>query len=377
LLYLPFGFLACGAISRWTSAAAIAATALLGLSLAVSVEFAQIWAVPRTVSLDDIIAECLGTGLGILLWVSSGKWVVRAIRTAFAGGRGTVSAVLVLYLLAYSFIALFPFDFLVTRTELEARMADPNAIVWIPVYDLTPRGLVSVLLKGALMAPLGIAARLVWRRGGFVVVFVAGFLSGILEIVHWYEYSAVTDAISVVMAMLGAAFGYCTADWLRIAVLRGVPWLKKGVWLAVPVYLAALPVLRGWHPGHAGRKQIEDTLASLNWLPFYYHYFTTETNAVASFLGVTGSYAPVGVFLWALRSRPGEPAGQTRSLVYSALAAGVLAAVMEAGGLVTTGLRPDPTNTLIAMVAAMLAQRTCEWAARVGPGLLGSKSMVR
>ena len=155
------------------------------------------------------------------------------------------------------------------------------------------------------------------------------------------------------------------------------PWLRGRVWLAVLAYLVMLPILRGWHAGYAGRKNIEETLSLLHWLPFYYHYFTTEQNALASLLNVAMSYAPVGVLVWAMRLRPSVRAGQGRPLGYSALAAAVLAALMEAGGLITTGLRPDPTNVLIAAVAAIFAQRICEWVARIGPNVLAANRIVR
>ena len=80
---------------------------------------------------------------------------------------------------------------------------------------------------------------------------------------------------------------------------------------------------------------------------------------------------------WAIRVRPGEHAGQSRPLRYSALTAAILATFMEAGELITTGLRPDPTNIWIAAGAAMLAQRICEWAARIAENEPGHKSIAQ
>src|SRR6266446_6948122 len=107
ILYLPFGFSTCGALSRTTLAGAILLALLLGTFLAVSVEFAQIWAAPRTVSLNDIVAEIAGTGLGALAWSLGGRMSLRVMRSARAGGPDAVSAAFGLYVLAYAFLALF------------------------------------------------------------------------------------------------------------------------------------------------------------------------------------------------------------------------------------------------------------------------------
>jgi hypothetical protein len=135
--------------------------------------------------------------------------------------------------------------------------------------------------------------------------------------------------------------------------------------VTMPFYLAILPVVFGWKFGHVGRDQIEQTMATMRWLPFYYHYFTSEGNALASLVGVFASFAPLGVLAWAVRYQPNQSAAKISSLMPVALAALLLSIVLEAGGLITAGHRPDPTNAFIAVAAAILAGRGCEWMARV------------
>ena len=73
VLYMPFAFFADawlaggrGLFSRRLVRRLIVFGA--GAVLAVAVEFTQIWFAPRTVSLNDIIAEIIGTVLGIIVW---------------------------------------------------------------------------------------------------------------------------------------------------------------------------------------------------------------------------------------------------------------------------------------------------------------------
>ena len=121
----------------------------------------------------------------------------------------------------------------------------------------------------------------------------------------------------------------------------------------------------GWKPGHVGHEQIEQTISTTRWLPFYYHYFTSEGNALASFVTVFASFIPLGILSWAVRYKPNQPANQTRSLAPVALVALLLSLILEVGALITAGRRPDPTNVLIAVSAAVLSERVCGWLIKV------------
>jgi glycopeptide antibiotics resistance protein len=320
---------------------------------------------PRTVSLNDIVAEIAGTLVGLAVWAIFGRRPVRTAQDVLMGGPQALRAAVILYLLAYCFVTLFPFDFLVTSAELHARMADPKAIVWIPRGVSSMRGLVSLLLKAALMAPLGAVVRLVWQRGMAVTLVAAFALSGLLEIVHWFEYSGQTDALSIAVAMAGAAAGNLFVRSALLFEQSLTPWIRRAAMLAAPFYLALLPVVRGWKHAHASRALIEQTLASTHWLPFYYHYYSSEGHALASFVSISASFVPLGVLAWAMRLQPGESAGRARSFLPVAIVAFFLALILEAGGLITADNRPDPTNVLIAMGIAVFSQRACEWLARV------------
>ena len=365
VLYVPFGFLANGALCKRSAVLGALLAAILGSVLAVGVEFAQIWAAPRTVSLNDILAEMVGTYLGIALWLMWGKRLVRTTQTVLAGGPDAVGAALALYVLAYSFISLFPFDFFVDAAEFHARLADPTAIVWIPQRFESLRGLLYLIVKGAIMMPIGAAMKLVWHRGTLSAALAGLAISGTLELAHWLEYSAQTDGISVLVSVVGAVAGNWLASLATLREVFVVRSLRACAWLAAPLYLVLLPLVFGWHRGLASRADIDATLSQLHWLPFYYHYFTSEANALASVMGTCFIFAPVGALIWAARLRPSEAAGSPRSVLPSVRAGLVVSTAFEVGGLLTSNDRPDPTNVLIAIAAAVFAQRGCEWLARV------------
>jgi len=365
ILYAPLGFLLCGALSRRNLFLAMLVTAIVGAVLAVGIEFLQIWVEPRTVSLNDIVAEIAGTLVGIVAWASFGHRLVRAAQAVFRGGSQALPAALILYLLAYCFITLFPFDFLVNSDELQTRLSDPDTLVWVPRGMFSLRGVASLGLKAALLAPLGAVLWLVWRRGAWAAAATALTLSVLLELAHLFEYSEQTDAVSLVAAMAGAVAGNLLARSPVLRERRLLIWVRRAALLAAPFYLALLPIARGWRSGHVSRELITHTIATMHWLPFYYHYFTSEGHALASVVSISASFAPLGALAWAARVQPSAPRGQARSVLPVAVVAFVLASTLEVGGLITAGNRPDPTNVLIAVIVAAFAQRVCEWLERV------------
>ena len=90
VLYVPLGFLGVRALGGGGARliAVLASLILAGL-LAFAVEFAQLSFPPRTVSQNDLLAECIGSLVGVVAAHALGPWLVRwwqAWRTDVAGG---------------------------------------------------------------------------------------------------------------------------------------------------------------------------------------------------------------------------------------------------------------------------------------------------
>ena len=129
-------------------------------------------------------------------------------------------------------------------------------------------------------------------------------------------------------------------------------------------YVGALAWANGWLSGTwSGWEQVRESLGAVRWMPLYYHYFSTEMTALVSLLYCVLMYAPVGAacVAWGLRA----DASVRGSAWTPALLAGCVALVMEAGKLAMPERHPDPSNVLIAMVAAALV-----WAGPQSPSTL-------
>ena len=107
VLYVPVGLLGARALGRGRPGlfAALASLILASL-LAFVVEFAQVCFPPRTVSQNDLLAECLGSLVGVLFAPRIGSWIDR-LRSAWSVDGARLQAILLpAYALAYVLFCL-------------------------------------------------------------------------------------------------------------------------------------------------------------------------------------------------------------------------------------------------------------------------------
>lgn len=376
LLYLALAYFATGAVLTSRIPAAIRLV-LLGLvlsaclAMAVGIEYLQLFFPPRTVSRNDLLAEGIGTALGALFWFISGRRIARMWERFVAGGAQSMRALLALYAIGYLAISFFPYDFLVSTAELGAKLAKPGSVSLGPGLTCGKPFTCGVKLvaETVLVIPVGVLLVLVTRSGrraarriGTAGGFVAGAAIGLLvEAVQILLASGATQGISILTRGLGTAWGVALASspaghWLRYSPAS----LRRATFIALPFYLALVLALNDVLP-----LQLQplwaatEKLADLRFLPFYYHYYTSETAALRSLLFVAGSYAPIGLI-----AALAWPAQHRRTAWPGAFVAAALCLGVEILKLFSVGKRPDPTNLLIAAASALFLH----WvASRIAP----------
>jgi VanZ family protein len=368
LLYIPLAFFLTGALAGAGRSARIAVgaitTIVFCLALAFAVEFAQLFFPPRTVSQNDLIAETIGTLLGVGLWVSAGERILGLAAQAARGGALALRAEIVLYVIGYLGLSLFPFDFLVSGSELSAKLAGAARPAWTlsescgGVLRCNAKLFAEILLA----APLGMLYGMLRGRGSAPrygrALFMGLALGATIEVLQIFLASGVSQGLSIVTRGLGTVWGLAlyrsvTRDWF----VRHRATLEKLAWVAAPFYALLLLALKGLLPPKLEPLwAATDKLAEVRFLPFYYHYFTTETEALQSLLLNAGVYAPVGVLVW-LASGPHRRGSTPWTAV---IVGGVLAVLVETLNLFAVGKRPDPTNVLIAGAACYFVA----WAAQ-------------
>jgi VanZ family protein len=367
VLYLPVGFLAVRALTVAGIQMALAAcvACAFGCALAVGVEFTQLFFPGRTVSQNDILAECIGCVLGALTAPFFAGWLDRLAAAWRSGGARLLPRLLELYAVAYVLLSFFPYDLLLSAAEIHDKWQSKS---WGWLFAPNDRGLFFTGLQWsvelALVMPLG-AMRMFHRPAGDArqgearvgLALLTGALLGLsIECGQFFVATAVSQGASIISRALGLAAGAVCVRWLQQAGFEGLRAALRPLapWLWLP-YLPLLAAVNGFFKLHwQGAAHAVGSLQTTHWLPFYYHYFTTEALALFSLTNVTLLYLPVAVLTWAR-------GGSART---AALIAALLAAFAETAKLFMTGAHADPTNVLVAagtnaaaMALAALAQR--------------------
>lgn len=376
LLYIPLTFIwLCGVgnFHQGTGRGMVVAVVLLcAIAVCGAVEFAQLFFPPRTVSLNDIIAEILGSILGALLWLAWGRHILRWLGELGQSEHAALGAALSLYLCAYLGFSLFPFDFVINARELNERIATGaiSPLLNATVYSSIGRCAVQLLLEAALAAPLGIILGRMkpLSRGSFVgPAFVAGALLGIvIEGAQLFLYSGISQGISVLTRGAGSAAGAIFFQrFLRqgISDTETVLFRFRGLAIAcIPCYLAGLAALQQWHLHDWLRwNDAMRRLAQVHFLPFYYHYFTSETAALISLWFTTLAYVPTGALVYWLEGSNKKRHG----ILMPAVLAGLLSCAVEFIKLFQLQRHPDPTNVLIAASAGAAGYVLLGWGLRL------------
>ncbi|MCZ4313793.1 VanZ family protein [Comamonadaceae bacterium G21597-S1] len=353
VLYFPLGFLTAFVLSnRFRSFNPVVAYTVAGLfavTLAVSVEFVQLFFPPRTVSLNDIFAECAGFAVGMVCAMLFSNWAAAVLASFAKETQWLTLRVLQAYALGYLVFAFFPFDLLLSLAEMQAKIGS-SSWGWFLADGARSLGLVvlQAAAEAVLTVPLGmlLVQRARQRRAkgslGLAAALAIGLLIGVaIEFAQFFIASGISQGVSVVTRMLGFAGGCALGQWHGRPLASDVAGVvRRWRFPLVIAYALFLMVASGWFTKDwQGLDAALQAAGRVNLIPFYYHYFTSESRALFSFAAIGLAYSPVPILVWACKRQPG---------IAAAVSSGI-AAIIEAGKLFLVAGRPDPTNILLAL----------------------------
>ncbi len=371
VLYVPMGLLGARALGTGGSRAgpALLALAIAGV-LAFAVEFAQLYFPPRTVSQNDLLAEWLGSLVGVLAALALGPWLDRWRLAWGQQAPALARLALTAYVVAYVLYAFFPFDLLISRPEIGGKLAS-GTLSWTFALSSErswPRVLLQWMVELLLTVPVGMAltAGRAHRLALGVALAAGALLGSAIEIGQIFIASGISQGGSVISRMAGVAIGVWVWGVWRPGSLQAVQsWLSRHLRALLLVYLVPLGFASGWgRQDWAGWERALQSWDELRLMPFYYHYYTAEAVALTSLGSVVVMYAPLAILGWARRVSAGGA---------GLLVAGI-AVVIEAGKLFMSTTHPDPTNVGLAGLSVWLLVKGLEVAGRHGrPGLPGRR----
>lgn len=367
LLFIPLGFLWTGV--AWpqrhlfwrTVVSVLVLLAACGLSL--SIEFVQQYFPPRTVSLNDIIAETAGATIGIAAWWALGRPMLNWLQALplVQGTANTAQRLLVVYLVLLFGYNLMPLDLTISPVELYHKWREGKVILlpFTTPYADNAQRTYDLITDIAIWMPAAVLWRLAFHKSRMQTWLSAVLAASVLELLQLFVYSRVSDSTDVFTAALGAAIGVALARSTPLASSHqntrpsasgALRWaLGVACWMIV---LAAV----FWYPFdfNLDRSFLRDRLAGLQRVPFEAYYFGTEFRALTEVLRKSLFVAPLGFLLYRLGGH--LPPTWPRGVVHGSLLLVIFAcaATIEAGQIALPSKNADFTDGVLEFIGGAL-----------------------
>lgn len=371
VLFIPIGFFGAGSLvderSRlrsWATAAVLVLIASVAWSVAI--ETVQVFLPGRTSSLPDVVAQAVGTIVGLAAWALLAREVRTFAFTFLAGSRRALEGGLAIYAVVRFFLLLQPFNVTVEVTEV-ARKFRAGAIVLNPLRSpaLDWQLLPSILSDVVMAVPIGVLAAVAGRARGTRRTAASALALGSLyfaigEIAQIFVRSRTSDVVDLAASCLGVAAGVLLAVAVTGPAAAPQPAtrsrarvLEAGLLLAAVLYAA---YNLSPFDFSLSRQLIADRLGRLASVPFSGYYQNHEFKALADLFTKLVLAMPLGV-LFQLRVRP-ESSAYHRSIVTGwLLLTGLFFLGVEFGQVLLPSRFPESTDVLIGIAAVWLGMR--------------------
>lgn len=336
------------------------------LPLSLGVEWLQGFLPGRSESLGDVLAQTLGTALGVLLQRMFGDRARRRL-AALEGAldaRSRALQLLHLYLLGVLLFALMPLDLTLDVGELHRKWR-AGQVVLLPfgaVRAPWSEAVYELVTDALLWLPVG----LLWalddpRRNLRSIVARALLLAAVLEGAQLFVLSRVSDVTDVVLAAVGAGLGALVGrraprlwegDAGRLRRLCGLGLL---LWLPAVVWIYGWPFALRW-PTQGGAAFVE----AFARVPFLTYFQRGEFGALNEMLRKILVFLPGGLLLRLLLGagpRPARAVGGIAGLLLLAL----FAFALEAAQVLLADRVADLTDAVLATLGAALGWRLAGW----------------
>lgn len=366
LLFIPLAFLLAGAC--WPAHGVVAGTLValgvfaLCLGFSVAIEFMQVFFPQRTPSINDIVAQSIGTGLGITAWITFGS----RLSAWFSGWRSARSPLDIWKRFLYSYLfvlfgySLLPLDLTISPVEVLHKWREGRLIL-LPfsfafaepieaIYDLA----VDVLLwmPAAFLWCLAFPGRRL--RSWLAVVGAAA----VLEFLQLFVYSRVSDVTDIFTAAAGAGAGILLAGRMgRTNVAKAarplfhpsLGWLLLTLaWILVLAAIFLYPF-----DFQMDREFLLARLQGARKIPFEVYYFGTEYRAVTEVMHKAGFFFPLGALLALAVTQTRNYIWRRHAVAAAMAVIGMVALGIEAGQLFIPGKNVDVTDWMLEVLGGV------------------------
>jgi VanZ family protein len=361
-MYVLFGYLLTGVLQSrrdpseniLCAISTVCSAFALSLTFVLAVKFAQIFFPPRTVTLNYVVAQSVGSLVGIAAFGLLHGRITSLVWREKERARENLKLALRLYCVALFVFFLMPLDFALSPDDLLAQFNRLTDIVSTIPDAGRPPAVRTVMLAAGAIATVPFGMLLVLGPHGHIWSLATATVRGfgwmaMLLMLSTLLISGAPTLASLVIRTAGIALGAWSMRWLvRQDADRVLDRLRLlSIWASLP-YLVLLLAVNGLLSIHwRGPAEVVKSINPLGLLPFFDYYIVSKADAAKNIVAHAVMYAPLGLFVWLRGARP------TRAL----FAAIVLASIVEVGRYMRPGLEGDMNAVAVAGLAALLTVR--------------------
>ena len=276
--------------------------------LALAIEFTQLFFPPRTVSINDIIAESLGSFIGCIAgWLFGQRFMAWLQLWHQEAEINSWDRYLQIYLFGLFLYAVLPLDLTLSPIELYHKWNE-GRIILLPFGNLKPSFIENIFQWGS-EAALWLPVPLLWQRTHrftrfqlYQRLFLAAL---VIEFFQLFVYSRVTDITDILLALLGGGIGIQSTKYFsdtspsKPTQMRFQTILSRSHWWGTLFCLVWSVLLMAvfWYPFNFDLDiaLISERTNSFFKIPFYSYYYGTEFRAVTEVFHKILFFIPLGI----------------------------------------------------------------------------------
>ncbi len=363
LLFIPLTFLWSGTWwSRrlWWNLLAVPLVIACAVSLSLAIEFTQLFFPPRTVSINDLIAESLGALIGVFAWWIAGPKILTWLRSwrAESEPASVWTRLLVAYLALLIGYSLLPLDITISPVEVYHKWHE-GRVVLIPfsfVFKEPLEALYGLTTDVLIWIPVGALWRLGSRRTRVAVWLSATTIAVGLEVLQLGIYSRVSDITDIFTAGLGIICGIFAVARGAAAPTPGSLTLERQGIAWLPLLFAAVwcggLITLFWYPFefHTDRAALIERVHLLKQAPFTAYYYGTEFRAITEVFHKVGLFIPLGILLGIAVAPLQSPLSRGFARLCAQGFIALFAVGIEAGQLLLPDKNADLTDLVLEII---------------------------
>lgn len=364
LLFVPVGFGFYGAVqtdrAKRFSVGALLASVCASATASLVAEFLQEFTVNRVVAGPDVVAQMLGSGIGIAAWLCAGPDLVHWIRdTQRRTHHDRATRALVAYAALWAFANLAPFDITLSIERLGHRWQE-GEIVLIPFTSRLPpaRAAWDAAVTAVSAIPLGALLLVGWQQRGERRSSAATLGLGVsiliaLETSQMFIRSHGADMTDVVCGAVGvfagALIGVRVFD--RSLHTRAHDHSARWAWAALAAWCLMLAAYH-WQPFDfvADESSIRQKLGRVSLVPLAGYRSGSDLNAFNTLLAKLGMAVPFGAIA-SIALRRFQRRSPLFIVMWVSLAATIFGA-LELGQFFLPTRVPDPSDVGLGVVGS-------------------------